>query len=268
MLFYIKYDIIRLVIELGLLENILVTDIEPPMVILFEKSKKVYMKDRWCFGLSLCKSGQITYKMNGKDFVCNEGKAVILPQGQTYSIVGNKDGVFPVINFKCENLDCNEITLIDLENPKVCINDFEALKNHFANNENLVKKMSAFYKLLDDMSPKKSNKSNILQPVTNYIDQNLCNSTLSNTELAKHIGISEVYLRKLFKTHYNASPKQYVLEKRLQKAMQLLLETPYTVTAISADCGFSSPYHFCRAFKIKTGHTPTEYRKQFKTHLF
>ena len=253
---------------MGLLENILVTDIESPMVILFEKSKKVYMKDRWCFGLSLCKSGQITYKMNGKDFVCNEGKAVILPQGQTYSIVGNKDGVFPVINFKCENLDCNEITLIDLENPNVCIKDFETLKNLFTNNETLVKKMAAFYKLLDDMSPKKSNKSNILQPVTNYIDQNLCNSTLSNTELAKHIGISEVYLRKLFKTHYKTSPKQYILEKRFQKAMQLLLETPYTVTAISADCGFSSTYHFCRAFKNKTGQTPSEYRKLFKVSVF
>lgn len=253
---------------MSLLENILVTEIEPPIVVLFEKSKKVYMKDRWCFGISLCKSGQIIYKMNGKNFVCNEGKAVILPQGQTYSIAGNKEGLFPVVNFKCENLDCNEITLINLENPKACINDFEVLKNLFTNNENLVKKMAAFYKLLDDMSPKKFSKATILQPAIDFIEQNLSVPILSNTELAKHIGISEVYLRKLFKTHYKTTPKQYILEKRLQKAMQLLLETPYTVTAISQDCGFSSPYHFCRAFKAKTGHTPAEYRKEFKINVF
>ena len=159
-------------------------------------------------------------------------------------------------------------TLIDLENPKICINDFETLKNHFANNESFVKKMGAFYKLLDDISTSRNNKPNILQPVITFIEQNLCDSTLSNTKLAKLIGISEVYLRKLFKTHYKTSPKQYILEKRLQKAMQLLLETPYTVTAISQDCGFSSPYHFCRAFKNKTGQTPAEYRKLFKVSVF
>ena len=253
---------------MSLLENILITEMEPPVVVLFEKDRKVFMKDRWCFGLSLCKSGQITYKMNGKNFVCTEETAVILPQGQTYSIVGDKGGVFPVINFRCKNLDCTEITLINLQNPKVCIKDFETLKNLFTNNETLVKKMSAFYKLLDDLDTENSPKPKSLQSAIKYIEENLSDHALSNTELAERIGISEVYLRKLFKIHYKTTPKQYILEKRLQKSMQMLLETTLTVTVISQECGFSSPYHFCRAFKSKTGHTPAEYRKKFKINLF
>lgn len=85
---------------------------------------------------------------------------------------------------------------------------------------------------------------------------------LSNTALAKTLGISEVYFRKLFFKRYNISPKQYILDFRIQKAKQMLVETPYTVLSISESCGFSTPNHFCRTFKQHTGLTPTQYALQ------
>lgn len=46
---------------------------------------------------------------------------------------------------------------------------------------------------------------------------------------------------------------------RMNKAKQLLSEGSLKVCAVSGQCGFSNPYHFCRTFKAYTGMTPTEY---------
>ncbi len=69
-------------------------------------------------------------------------------------------------------------------------------------------------------------------------------------------------MRKLFLKQYKLTPKQYILQMRIQKAKQLLEESPFTVAAISEKCGFSNPYHFSRAFKQRTGLTPTQYAAQ------
>ena len=99
--------------------------------------------------------------------------------------------------------------------------------------------------------------------VIEYIEKNLSDPLLSNAQLAKQVGFSEVYLRKLFLKHYGTTPKQYILDIRLQKAKQLLAETPFSVTAVAEECGFSSVFHFCRAFKQKTGMTPSEFSKRY-----
>lgn len=244
---------------MGILDNIVITDIDTPFVVHSEKGRKFQMTNRQNYGLSLCISGQITYTMNGKQYISDQNKAVLLPKGGTYSLHGDKEGFFPVINFKCDNFNCEEIAVLPLEVSQACIKDFEALKDLFLHDKNRLKIFSAFYELLDKVSSAYSQKQQPLAYVIKYIDENIQNPELSNTCLARQIGISEVYLRKLFLAHYNITPKQYILDIRIQKAKQMLINTPFTVTAISEECGFSSLYHFCRAFKKKTGMAPTEY---------
>ena len=73
------------------------------------------MTNRQSYGLSLCISGQITYTMNGENYISDQNKAVLLPKGGTYSLHGDKEGFFPVVNFKCENFNCDEIVVVSLE---------------------------------------------------------------------------------------------------------------------------------------------------------
>ena len=81
-----------------MLNHIVVTDIETPVVVRSEKGKNFQMKNRRSFGLSLCVSGQITYTMNGKSYKSKPGNVVLLPQGGTYYLYGDKEGLFPVVN--------------------------------------------------------------------------------------------------------------------------------------------------------------------------
>ena len=58
------------------------------------------------------------------------------------------------------------------------------------------------------------------------------------------------------------TPRQYILDLRLRLARQLLSETRESIGAIAEQCGFSSVYHFSRAFHQSTGRTPSEYRRE------
>ncbi len=249
---------------MNLLNSITVTDIEEPVTVHSEKGRVFEMQGRPAFGLSFCMSGQITYTMNGKTFVSDPGCAVLLPKGGVYSLYGDREGLFPLIDFQGEHLDCEEIQVFPLSDPQECIKDFETLKNLFLFAENRLKIYAAFYDLLSKVALSRSPEHRPLSPVIRYIEEHLSSPELANAALAREMGISEVYLRKLFLTHYRTTPKQYVLDLRIRKAKQRLTDTPFTVTAIAEECGFSSVYHFCRAFKQKTGVTPTEYAATHK----
>ena len=245
-----------------LFRDLTVTEIEESVTVHFLKGKTVHMTNRRCYGLSFCSSGQLTYTQNGKQLVSDPSHAILLPMNGTYSIFGDREGYFPVLNFSCEDLNCPEILSIPLSNPQSCLRDCETLRSIFLFGGSRAKAFSVFYGLLDKLSDAASPGTNPLLPTIHYIEANLQDPSLSNTQLAAEAGISEVYLRKLFSRHYHTTPKQYILELRLQKARQLLTQSPATVTETAEQCGFSSLYHFCRIFKEKTGLTPTQYAKR------
>ena len=217
------------------------------------------MSNRPSYGLSLCIDGQITYTMGSRHFVSTKQTAVILPKGGQYTLYGDKDGLFPLINFQCEGFDQKDILVIPLTNPQACIHTFEKIKNrgHF-------QMFSLLYRLLDEILSQQAQLNPLLSRATQQISHSLSDPSLNNATIAKALDISEVYLRKLFINHLSTTPKQYILDLRIQKAMTLLTDTPQTVTAISENCGFSSVYHFSRKFKEKTGFTPSQYAENHK----
>lgn len=248
------------------LHDIVITDIPEPYTVHSEKGRYFEMHNRSTFGLSFCLQGEIIYNMDGKTYSSHPGNAILLPQGGYYHLFGKKEGYFPLINFRCEHLNCHTITVLPLQNPQSYIKDFETLQNLFLFPQNRLKIFGTFYELLDKLHKEQQPYHALLSPVISYIESHMTEQDLSNTLLAKHIDISEVYLRKLFAAHLNTTPKQYILDIRIRKAKQLLSDPTLSVTAIAEACGFSSLYHFCRSFKEKTGMTPTQYAVQSRVH--
>ena len=60
------------------------------------------------------------------------------------------------------------------------------------------------------------------------------------------------------------SPINYVIQKRVEEATELLLSTSYSVSQISQIIGFSSQSYFSQIYKKMTGKTPFEVRKKRK----
>ena len=90
-----------------MLENITITDITETFTVFSPKGRFEKINDRKTYGLSVCNDGQTTYIHNGTKTISDKNHAVILPQGQSYTLYGNKTGIFPVINFTCTELLCD-----------------------------------------------------------------------------------------------------------------------------------------------------------------
>jgi len=241
------------------MNNIIVTKIEELYTVHSPKGRYFEMKERPCYGLSLCIDGQITYTHRGRTFVSDPGHAVLLPKGQSYALYGDKKGAFPVIDFQCTGFEGTDFMVFSLQEPEVFIKDFQRMQ---ALEAQPLKQMGLFYKLLARLVAPRAELQPHLQSALHYIDLHWQESGLTNGQIAGATGISEVYLRKLFDRQFGTSPKQYILDLRLERAKQLLREPDKSVTAVAEDCGFSGVYHFCRSFKEKVGLTPTQYRKQ------
>ena len=240
------------------LNNINITEVLDAITVFSEKGRHEKMHNRKNYGLSFTNDGQITYVLDGKSFVSDKTHAVILPEGQSYDIYGNKTGYFPVINFKCDNLPSDTITVLSVNNPDSIINDFEYLKKLTFQPSNRLQIMSIFYNILYKLSRYENETSNPLSPALEYAENNY-SLNITNKELAKKCFLSEDYFRKQFMKEYGISPKQYVIDIRISKAKQMLTESIFKINTISEMCGFKSPNHFCRLFKQKTGVTPSEY---------
>ena len=74
-------------------------------------------------------------------------------------------------------------------------------------------------------------------------------------------GISEVYFRRLFLSAFGLSPKEYIIQKRIEYAKNLLSSTEYSVSEVAALCGYAEPCHFSREFSRRVGTPPGKYRK-------
>ncbi len=244
-----------------ILDSITVTDVTD--IITFSSPKGRFRKidNRPSYGLSFCTEGQITYTLDGKEYVSDTSNAVILPQGKSYTLYGDKKGSFPVINFKCTDFLCDEILSFPIGNPEPYLTDYEQMKSLSLFKKNRTKIIGIFYNMLHRLSHSSENSASTLAPAIKYLEANFSDPTLSNTELSRLCNISEVYFRKLFAKQYKTTPKQFVIDVRIDKAKQLLTDGVLKINAVSDRCGFSNPYHFCRVFKQKTGCTPTEYMR-------
>jgi len=244
------------------LNKIIVTDIFEIFTIPFPKGRTVNIENRYCYGLSLCTGGQLTYTQNGKQFISDSAHAIILPKGQNYTIHGDKAGNFPLINFSCQNFLCEEIIALPICDLPVYLAEYQQMQDLFLFERNSLKVMSIFYNMLHRLSSAEIFESDILAPAIKYLENNFSNPDLNNKTLANECFISEVYFRKLFREKFGITPKQYIIDTRISRAKQLLCDGILKINAVSEKCGFSNPYHFCRVFKSHTGLTPSEYIKK------
>lgn len=94
----------------------------------------------------------------------------------------------------------------------------------------------------------------------NYIDNNY--DTDLKLDLLSHVRfVSKFHLLHLFKRYYGQTPKQYLIDKRIEKSKKYLRKG-MSVSATCFSVGFESPCSFSTLFKSRTGLTPTEFQKE------
>jgi AraC-like DNA-binding protein len=81
---------------------------------------------------------------------------------------------------------------------------------------------------------------------------------ISLIDLARQVGTNEFTLKKGFKALFGTTVFGYWQEVKMQEAKKLLLEEPYSVSAVSERIGYKNPQHFSTAFKKFYGFSPSK----------
>lgn len=83
-------------------------------------------------------------------------------------------------------------------------------------------------------------------------------------ELESRFGISRFKICREFSKYLNASPLQYLLQRRIEKACRLLSGTDMKIHEIGSTIGIENTNHFILQFKKHLNCTPLEYRSSIR----
>jgi AraC-like DNA-binding protein len=96
--------------------------------------------------------------------------------------------------------------------------------------------------------------------IQDHIDTNL-----SLKEISKGLEINPSYLSREFSKYFeDLSFGEYIRKQRIEKAVELMKSSSYSLTEIAYLTGFSDQSHFTRIFKKYTGQNPFIYRKKLQ----
>lgn len=103
----------------------------------------------------------------------------------------------------------------------------------------------------------------LMQSAIRFVHNNY-EREISITDIAKYVFLSPSYFTRAFKEDTGVSPMQYLLNIRIKRACELLIETDMKVGDIAHSVGFSNQQRFNDMFKKQTKMTPMQYRNSSK----
>lgn len=94
------------------------------------------------------------------------------------------------------------------------------------------------------------------------IDQNISDEDFSVNDIAGKLHVSPSYFSRIFKKSQGITCIEYLTQKRIEKAKDILKYTPMTQEQIARAVGYSNVHYFSVIFKKQTGETPGQYRRR------
>lgn len=101
-----------------------------------------------------------------------------------------------------------------------------------------------------------------MQRVEDLIEGNL-DRTITLAELADSACFSRFHFARMFKKTTGKTPHQYIVERKIMRARQMLEQSSTSLGTIADRTGFSSQAHFSRSFAKAVGVPPGKYRRSF-----
>lgn len=105
---------------------------------------------------------------------------------------------------------------------------------------------------------------NFMEVLNEFMEIHYSDPMLSVEETVTAMDMSQDSFTRLLRHISGLSPKDFISEFRLRKAIKMLENTDDTIAQIAYNCGYGDPVTFNRHFKAKTGMMPSKYRDLHK----
>jgi AraC family transcriptional regulator len=99
--------------------------------------------------------------------------------------------------------------------------------------------------------------------VKEFIDAHL-DGEVSVMQLARTCGLSSHHFSRAFRRSTGMAPHQWLLQRRVDKAKQLLRSAKLPLSEVAAVCGFAHQSHFTRVFSQSVGVSPGRWQRQHR----
>lgn len=110
-------------------------------------------------------------------------------------------------------------------------------------------------------SPPHNARDPRIERVLGYVSRHL-STGIRQAEAARHAGLSPAAFSRVFRTAMGRTFRDYVTDLRIGLACRQLLETRRPINDIAFACGYDNLSNFNRAFRLRRGMPPSEFRCQ------
>jgi AraC-like DNA-binding protein len=131
----------------------------------------------------------------------------------------------------------------------------------YARLESLILNLYRLYQpcLLQDY-PADGDHTNIAVTAKVFIDQHI-HSGINLKDICAALSVSSSYLCHAFAAYYHISPIQYLIGRRINEAMQILISSNLSVKEIANMAGFDNLSNFNTHFRQQVGVSPSQFRE-------
>ena len=210
--------------------------------------------------LSFRVSGTGDFEIGKKRFITNPGDVLFLPADTPYKVQYSISESIVIHLGYCSYTEPENICLI---HPSQIGRQFRALFEAWKQRHSVNYAKSVIYSILDDMANDQKTPivDTLIANCVQYMEQNFCDSKMDIASLCEYAFISASSLQRGFAKYVGLSPKQYLTQLRMNRALELLSKGELSVREICFECGFTDEKYFSRAFKKKYGYPPSQLKK-------
>lgn len=103
-------------------------------------------------------------------------------------------------------------------------------------------------------------EADTIQQIKQYIIEH-AHQDISLDTIGKEVGLSPIYISKIFKEQLGVNYINFLTECRIEKAKKLMRDPEKSLKEITFEVGYHDPNYFSKVFKKMCNTSPTEYRK-------
>lgn len=211
-------------------------------------------------------SGSAVYSFDSYSFTAQSGNIMLLSKDNSYTIDVETELRYICVDFDfepSEKIRKSEVfsnLSADIKNIATRLLRVWLQKNLWCLAETQSLTIHIYAECIKSSAKTYAHNSQTVYKAINYITEHYTDPELSMPEIAAHIGISEVHLRRIFHAAVNTTPLRYINNLRLKHAKDMLRHSNCGIAETAQVSGFSSPYYFSKFFRKEVGISPKEYR--------
>ena len=231
---------------------------------IFRKCSDIYV-------VEYISDGEGTVMCGGDEYHPKKGDAYILQKGKEHKYFSSPDNPWEkkwmnISGALCENLISAYGITDTVYFPNASVGEFFDEFIDFCEHNTDIYKINEFgavifHRIVQRLAANAEiNIRDVAKQTKRYIDSNIYEK-LSAESAARNVGFSVSQLGRIFKKEYGKTVYSYILDRKMDTAENLLINTNLSVREISDMLQFTDEHYFCNIFKIKRRMTPKECRR-------